>query len=49
MSFLNSSIFSWGFPGGAMVKNLPVNAARGFVSWEDPLEKEVAIHISILA
>ena len=48
MSFLNSFVFSWGFPGGAVVKNLPVNAEHGFVSWEDPLEKEMAIHVSIL-
>ena len=48
MSFLNSFVFSWVFPGGAVVKNLPVNAGHGFVSWEDPLEKEMAIHVSIL-
>lgn len=49
MSFLNSFVFCWGFPGVAVVKNLSVNAGRGFVSWEDPLEKEMAIHVSILA
>ena len=30
-----------------MVKNLPANA--GGVGWEDPLEKGMAIHPSILA
>ena len=30
-----------------MVKNLPVGA--GDLSWEDPLEKEMAAHSSILA
>ena len=35
--------YKWGFPGGAVVKNLPVNAgdARDTVrslEWEDPLE-----------
>ena len=36
-----------GFPGGSVVKNLPVNA--GDVGWEDPLEREMATHSSILA
>ena len=43
-----------GFPGGSVVKNLPVNAgdARDHVlslGWEDPQEEEMAIHSSILA
>ena len=41
----------WGFPGGAVVKNLPANAGVQVRSldWEDPLEKEMATHSSILA
>ena len=45
-----------GFPGGSVVKNLPANTGDtrdpGLVrslGWEDPLEKEMAIHFSILA
>ena len=40
----------WGFPGGTVVKNLTANAgdARD-VGREDPLEKGMAIHSSILA
>ena len=42
------------FPGGSVVKNLPANAgdAKDVVQslgWEDPLEKEMATHSSILA
>ena len=40
-----------GFPGGSVVKNLPVNA--GAVSlifgYREPLEKEMAAHSSVLA
>ena len=36
-----------GFPGGAVVKNLPANA--GDLGWEHPLEKEMAIHSSTFA
>ena len=41
----------WSFPGGAVVKKLPVNAGDRVRSlgWEDPLEKEMAIHSRILA
>ena len=41
----------WGFPGGSVVKNLPANAETGVRShgWENPLEKEMATHSSILA
>ena len=41
----------WGFPDGAAVKNLPDNAGEEVQSpgREDPLEKELAIHSSILA
>ena len=41
----------WGFPGGSVVKNPPtvqemqVPSLRG----EDPLEKEMATHSSVLA
>ena len=40
-----------GFPGGSVVKNLPANAGTRVppLSWEDPLEKETAIHPSVLA
>ena len=37
----------WGFPGGSAVKNLPANV--GDSGEEDPLEKEMATHSSILA
>ena len=36
------------FPGGSVVKNLPADAGES-LPWEDPLEKEMAIHSSILA
>ena len=41
----------WGFPGGSMVKNLPAKQETWVQSlgWEDPLEKEMATHPSILA
>ena len=40
-----------GFPGAQMVKNLPVMPETQVRSlgWEDPLEKGVATHSSILA
>ena len=39
------------FPGGLMVKNLPAKQEMQAQSldWEDPLEKELATHSSILA
>ena len=39
-----------GLPGGSLVKNLPVNAGdMGMIpGQEDPLEKEMATHSSIL-
>ena len=41
---------SFGFPGGAVVKNLSANVgAAGGVGWEDPLEEEMATHSSILS
>ena len=37
-----------GFPGGAVVKNLPANVEDrrdlGLTPWEDSLEKETATH-----
>ena len=46
----------WGFPGGASGKELPCQCRRhkghrfdGSLGQEDPLEKEVATHSSILA
>ena len=40
-----------GFPGGSVVKNLPDKQVRWVwpLGWKDPLEKEKAIHFSILA
>ena len=40
-----------GFPAGSILKNPPANAGDlvRSLSWEDPLEKEVATHSSILA
>ena len=37
-----------GFPEGSVVRNLPANTDRS-LGWEDPLEKEMATHSSILA
>ena len=41
----------WGFPGGPVVKNLPVDTDSWVQSlgWEDPLEEETATHSRILA
>ena len=43
--------FLGGSPGGPDVKNLPVMLETQVQSlaWEDPLEKEMTIHSSILA
>ena len=43
-----------GFPGGAVVKNLPANAGEAgdsgsTLGQEDPLEQEMATYASILA
>ena len=40
-----------GFPGGSAVKRLPAmrETRVRFLGWEDPLEKEMAIHSSTLA
>ena len=52
--FLNViAYFIKGFPGGSVLKNPPANAGDrcGFDLWvwEDPLEKEMATHSSVLA
>jgi len=48
-----SFIVIWGFPGGLDHKNLPAIWRLRFqvrsLGWEDPLEKEMAIHSGILA
>ena len=40
-----------GFPGGSVVKNLPAHEGEvdSITAGEDPLEKEMASHSSILA
>jgi len=40
-----------GFPGGSVIKNPPAmqKARVRSLGWEDPLEKEMATHSSILA
>ena len=40
-----------GFPSGSVVKNLPAKQEmqNRSLQWEDPLEKEMATHSSILA
>ena len=40
-----------GFPGGSAVKNLPANAGDASLipGWEDPQDKQMAMHSSILA
>ena len=42
---------AWVFPGGSVVKNLPAMHEMQVQSldWEDPLEKKMATHSSILA
>ena len=37
-----------GFPGGSAEKNLPADAGDAGLGWEDPLEKGLATHSSIL-
>ena len=53
---LTSPVLTGRVPGGSVVMNLPANAgATGdsvqvpSLGWEDPLEKEIATHSSILA
>ena len=40
-----------GFPGGSVVSNLPVVQETWVqpADWEEPLEEEMATHVSILA
>ena len=48
----SSSSLSEGFPGGSVVKNPPSKAGDTWVQslgQEDPLEKEIATHSSLLA
>ena len=52
--FLSTHCRLWGFPGGSAVKNLPAvqkmqETQVQSSGWEDPLEKEMTIHSSILA
>ena len=47
--FKSNLRYSLGFLGGSMVKNSPANAGDGSLGQEDLLEKETAIHSSILA
>ena len=44
-------IYTLGFPGGLVVRNLPASAgdAASSLGWKDLLEKEMAAHSSILA
>ena len=48
---INSPYGNSGFPGGSVVKNLPAIQETNVQSLgqEDPLEKEMTIHSSILA
>ena len=41
----------WGFPVAQLVKNLPAmqETRVRFLGWEDPLDREMATHSSILA
>ena len=49
----NISIFFIGFPGGSVVKSLPLQELQKTwvqsLGWEDPLEEEMTTHSSILA
>ena len=52
--FLSTRYRLWGFPGGSAVKNLPAvqkmqETQVQSSGWDDPLEKEMTIHSSILA
>ena len=49
-SFFMANIVYWGFPVAQMVKNLPAMQETQVQSlgWEDPLEKGMTIHSSIL-
>ena len=47
ITVLGTQYYMPGFPGGSVVKNLPVWVPS--LGREDPLEKEVAIHSTLLA
>ena len=51
MFFITGLVFSWGFPGGSEVKAsvCSVGDLVQSLGREDPLEKEMATHSSILA
>ena len=51
MRIYNNIVVHMGFPGGSVVKNPPAMQETWVRSlgWEDPLEKEMAAHTSILA
>ena len=44
-------IYTWGFPGSSDSKEFTCNTGdpASLLGWEDPLEKGMAIHSSILA
>ena len=48
---VNKLFYQLGFPGGSVVKNPPAiqEAQVQSLGWEDPLERGMAIHSSILA
>ena len=45
-----TSLLALDFPGGSVVKNLPAKQETWVrsLAWDDPLEKEMANHSSIL-
>ena len=47
----HSTKYSWGFPGGSVVKNQPAKQETLVqpLGREDPLEEDMATHSSILA
>ena len=51
LSMTNTHVCIYEIPGGSAAKNLPAMQDTQVLSpgWEDPLEKEMASHSSILA
>ena len=51
IKIVGTVMFHISFPGSSVVKNLPTKLETQVLSlgWEDPLEKEMATHSSILA
>ena len=49
--FFQSVFLIRGFPGGSVIKNPPAvwETRIRSLGWEDPLEKEMGTHFSILA